>query len=45
MNFPAFLAMAPENEDEGVRDMFVDDVCVFLPDGLNELSFGGAVHA
>ncbi|KAI6835857.1 DUF1793-domain-containing protein [Hortaea werneckii] len=40
MLFAAATAMAPEVENEGIRDMFVDDIHSYITNGKNDVPFG-----
>ena len=40
MLFAAATAMAPEVENKGIRDMFIDDIHGFITNGKNDVPFG-----
>ncbi|KAI7488170.1 DUF1793-domain-containing protein [Hortaea werneckii] len=40
MLFAAATAMAPDVENEGIRDMFIDDIHGFITNGKNDVPFG-----
>ena len=40
MLFAAATAMAPGVENEGIRDMFIDDVHGYITNGKNDVPFG-----
>ncbi|KAK5688945.1 hypothetical protein LTS10_000925 [Elasticomyces elasticus] len=44
MMFAAATAVAPDVGNEGVRDMFIDDVHTFITNGINAVPFSDKFH-